>query len=104
MDFYNVIKNMYFKIDNVIHGDTNTVTDISSIFADLTDLFSYPNLSTKEAEIIGDLLLMATTGDLLSLHAYMADILDAYQDQDDGDPWDYVEDRKDGWGENFEMV
>ena len=105
MDFYNVIKNMYFKIDNVIHGDTNTVTDISSIFADLTDLFSYPNLSTKEAEIIGDLLKMTTTGDILSLHAYMSEILDAYQDnQEDEDPWGYVEDRQDGWGENFEMV
>lgn len=103
MDFYNVIKNMYFKIDNIIHGDTNTVTDVSSIFADLVDLFSYPSLSTKEAEIIGDLLLMTTTGDILSLHAYMSEILDAYQDQED--PWDYAEDsRQDGWGDNFDMA
>ena len=109
MDFYEQIKNMYFKIDNIVHGDTNTVTDVSSIFADLVDLFSHPSLSTKEAEILGDLLLMATTGDILSLHAYMSDVLDAYQDdqdQDDGDPWDYPlnEDRQDGWGDNYEMA
>ena len=108
MDFYEQIKQMYFKLDNVIHGDTDTNTDISSIFADLTDLFSFPSLSSKEAEILGDLLQMTTTGDLLGLHAYMAEILDTYQDQDNqdnGEPWGYAGDnKKDGWGDNYEMV
>lgn len=105
MDFYEQIKNMYFKIDNVIHGDTDTAIDVSSIFSDLVDLFSYPNLSSKEAEIIGDLLTMATTGDILGLHGYMSEILDTYQDQDDQDPWGYVEDdRQDGWGDNYDMA
>ena len=107
MYFYEQIKQMYFKLDNVIHGDnTDTAIDVSSIFADLADLFSYPSLSSKEAEIIGDLLTMATTGDILGLHDYMSDILDSYQDdQDQDDPWGYTEDtRQDGWGENYDMA
>jgi hypothetical protein len=104
MDFYEQIKQMYFKLDNVIHGDTDTSIDVSFIFSDLVDLFSYPSLSTKEAEIIGDLLTLATTGDFIDLYNYMAQVLDAYDDQD---PWGYADTEdsiQDGWGENYDMV
>ena len=106
MNFYEQIKQLYYKLDNLIYSP-KTYIDISSIYADLTDLFSYPNLSTKEAEIVSDLLTLVNQGNIHGLIAYMSEILDAYQDQDqeDEDPWGYAEDsRQDGWGENFDMV
>jgi hypothetical protein len=103
---------MYFKIDTIIYSDTHTASiNTSSIFADLTDLFSYPNLSSKEAEIVSNLLILTNQGSIHNLIAYISDILDAYQDQDqddqDNDPWGYADTEdsiQDGWGENYDMV
>ncbi|SHJ05686.1 hypothetical protein SAMN02745671_02544 [Anaerovibrio lipolyticus DSM 3074] len=105
MNFYEQIKNIYFKLDNLIYSQENYI-DISSIYSDLTDLFSYPSLSTREAEIVSDLLTMTNQGSIHNLIAYMSDVLDTYQDQDqdDGDSWGYVDNKKDGWGDNYEMA
>ncbi len=107
MNFYEQIKNIYFKLDNLIYSQENYI-DISSIYADLNDLFSYPNLSTKEAEIVSDLLTLTNQGNIHGLIGYMSDVLDSYQDQDNqdnGDGWGYAGDnKKDGWGDNYEMA
>lgn len=104
MYFYNHIKQIYCKLDNLIYRQ-ETYLDISSIYADLIDLFSYPNLSTKEAEIVGDLLTLTNQGNIHGLVSRLSDVLDSYQNQEEDDGWGYTEDtRQDGWGDNYDMI